>query len=56
MVCIDFRDFPNNPVSFGFNSLCEKMLFLVFLNFQELRDSKKGKVREHGLGISRKTK
>jgi hypothetical protein len=49
MVCINFGDFPNNPLSFSFNSLCEKMLFLEFLTFQELRDSKKGKVKKHNL-------
>jgi hypothetical protein len=24
MVCNDFGDFPNNPLSFGFNSVCQK--------------------------------
>jgi hypothetical protein len=56
MLCIDLGDFPNNPLSFGFNSLWQKMIFVAFLTFQELRDSKKGKVREHGLEILRQTK
>jgi hypothetical protein len=55
-VCIDFGDFPNNPLSLGFNTLCHKSFFLAFLTFQELRDSKKGKVREHGLEILRQIK
>jgi hypothetical protein len=33
-----------------------KHFFLAFLIFQVLRDSKKGKVREHGLEILRRTK
>jgi hypothetical protein len=53
MVCIDFGDFPNNPLSFGFNSLCQKTLFKAFLTFQELWESKKGKIAEHGLEILR---
>jgi hypothetical protein len=28
----------------------------MFLTFQDLRDTKKGKVKEHGLEISRRTK
>jgi hypothetical protein len=30
MFCIDFGDFPNNPLSYGFNSLWQKMLFSIF--------------------------
>jgi hypothetical protein len=33
----------------------EKMYFLVFWTFRELRDSKKGKVKEHGSEFSRRT-
>jgi hypothetical protein len=55
MFCIDFGDFSNNPLSFGFNSLWQKTLFLAFLTFQELRGSKKGKVREYGLEFLRQT-
>jgi hypothetical protein len=56
MIYINFGDFSNNPLSSGFNSLCQKMLFLAFLTFQELWDSKKGKDSEHGLEISRQKK
>jgi hypothetical protein len=56
MFFIDIGDFPINPLFFGFNSLWQKMLFLAFLTLQELRDSEKGKVREHGLEILRRTK
>jgi hypothetical protein len=41
---------------FGFNSSSGNPLMLVFLTFQELPDSKKGKVREHSLKILRQTK
>jgi hypothetical protein len=40
MFCIDFGDFPNNPLSFGFNFFWQKTLFLAFFTFQELWDSK----------------
>jgi hypothetical protein len=30
MVCIDFGDFPNNLLSFGFNFFWQKMFFSVF--------------------------
>jgi hypothetical protein len=30
MFFIDFEDFPNNPLSFGFNSLWQKTLFSLF--------------------------
>jgi hypothetical protein len=41
MVCIDFGDFPNNPLSFSFNSLCQKMFFSVF-DFPGATGLKKG--------------
>ena len=50
----DFGDFLNNPLSFGSNSVWQKCIFLVFLTFQELQDSEKGKVRGHGSQISRR--
>jgi hypothetical protein len=53
MICIDFGDFPINPLLFGFN--CIWQYFFAFLTFQELRDSEKGKVKEHGLQILRQT-
>jgi hypothetical protein len=34
-------------------TLFGRKCFLAFLNFEEIRDSKKGKVREHGLEILR---
>ena len=37
-----------NPPSFGSNSVFQKPSLLVFRTFRELRDSKKGKVKEHG--------
>jgi hypothetical protein len=52
MICIDFRDFPNNPPSFGFNSLCQNTLFFSVFDFPEATGLKKGKVREHVLEIS----
>jgi hypothetical protein len=55
MFCIHLGYLSNNPFSSGFNSLWQKTLFLAFLTFQELRDSKKGKFREHGLEILRRT-
>jgi hypothetical protein len=33
MLCINFEDFPNNPLAFGFNSLCEKTLFFSIFYF-----------------------
>jgi hypothetical protein len=50
MFCIDFRDFPNNPLSFGFNSLCQKTLISI-LDFPGDTRLKKGKIREHDLEI-----
>ncbi len=41
MFYIVFGDFLNNPLSSGSNSAGRKRLFLVFLTFQELRDSKR---------------
>jgi hypothetical protein len=55
MICIDFRAFPTNPLLFGLTLFGRKHLFLAFLTFQKLRDSEKGKVKEHGLEISRRT-
>ena len=51
----DFGDFLNNPPSFGSNSVFQKTSFLVFRTFRELRDSKKGKAKEHGSEFSRRT-
>jgi hypothetical protein len=48
-------DFLNNPLSSSSNSIWQKHLFLVFLTLQELRDSKKGKVRDHASKIWRRT-
>jgi hypothetical protein len=52
----DFGDFLNNPPSLGSNSVFQKnIFFLEFWTFRELRDSKKGKVKEHGSEFSRRT-
>jgi hypothetical protein len=51
----DFRDFINNPPSFGSNSIFQKNVFLEFWTFRELRDSKKGKAKEHGSDFLRRT-
>jgi hypothetical protein len=57
MFCINFGDFPNNPLFFlDLTRFGRKRFFLSFLTFQELRDSEKGKIREHGLEILRQTR
>jgi hypothetical protein len=33
MFCIDFEDFPNNPLSFGFNFFWQKTLFSRVFEF-----------------------
>jgi hypothetical protein len=33
MFYIDFGDFINNPLSFGFNSIWQKMLFISIFDF-----------------------
>jgi hypothetical protein len=53
MFYIDYGDFLNNSISFGFNFVWQKTLFIAFLTFHELQDSEKGKLREHGLEILR---
>jgi hypothetical protein len=50
MVCIDFGDFPNNSLSFGFNSLCQKTLFLAFFYFLGATGLKKGQGQGARLG------
>jgi hypothetical protein len=42
MVCIDFGDFPNNPLSFGFNSLCKKTLYFSVFDFPGATRLEKG--------------
>jgi hypothetical protein len=37
MSYVDFRDFPNDPYYFGFNSAGQKNLVLVFLVFKSYR-------------------
>ena len=51
----DFGDFLNNPPSFGSNPVFQKTSFSVFWTLRELRDTKKGKVKEHGSEFSRRT-
>jgi hypothetical protein len=54
MFYVDFRDFPNDPYYFGFNSAGQKNLVLVFFfTFQELPDSKGRKVSGHSSQILR---
>jgi hypothetical protein len=55
MFCIDFGFFQTIP-SLLVLTLSGRKRFLAFLTFQELRDMKKDKVRENGLGILRQTK
>ena len=43
------------PYLFGINPVFQKTSFLVFQTFRELRESKKGKVREHASEFSRRT-
>ena len=51
----DFGDFLNNPPLLVLTLFSRNRVFLVFWTFRELRDSKKGKVKEHGSEFSRKT-
>jgi hypothetical protein len=55
MFCIDFGDFPNDPLFFGFNSLWQKMLFSVF-DFPGARGLGKGQGQRARLGNFEKTK
>ena len=50
----DFGDFLNNPLLLVLTLSSRKYLLLVFWTFQELRDSKKDKVRGHSSEISRR--
>ena len=43
------------PIYLELTLFFQKTSFLVFQTFRELRDSKKGKVREHGSEFSRRT-
>ena len=43
------------PYLFGINPVFQKTSFLVFQTFRDLRDSKKGKAKEHGSEFSRRT-
>jgi hypothetical protein len=43
-------DFPNNPLSFGFNSLCQKMLFFSVLDFRGAMGLEKGQGHGERLG------
>jgi hypothetical protein len=51
----DFGDFLNNRPLLVLTLFFRKMSFLVFWTFWELRDSKKGKLKEHGSEFSRQT-
>ena len=53
-----YNDFGNTSEFshlFGINPVFQKTSFLVFQTFRELRDSKKGKVREHASEFLRRT-
>jgi hypothetical protein len=50
-----FQGFSKQSPSFGFNSLCQKTFFFCIFDFSAATGLKKGKVREHGLKISRRT-
>jgi hypothetical protein len=54
MICIDFRDFLINPLFLDL-AIFDRKCFFSILTFQELRDSEKGKVKDHGLEILRQT-
>ena len=43
------------PIYLELTLFFQKTSFLVFQTFRELRDSKKGKVKEHGSEFSRRT-
>ena len=47
--------FHSFPIYLELTLFFQKTSFLVFQTFRELRDSKKGKVREHGSEFSRRT-
>ena len=51
----DFVDFLNNPPLLVLTLFSRNRVFLVFWTFRELRNSKKGKVREHGSEFLRRT-
>jgi hypothetical protein len=55
MICIDFGNFPINPLFWDLPLFGRKHFFLAFLTFQELRESEEGKVWEHVLEILRQT-
>jgi hypothetical protein len=42
MVCIDFGDFPNNPISFGFLTLFVRKCFFSVFDFPGAMGLKKG--------------
>jgi hypothetical protein len=50
MFCIDFGDFPNNPLSFVFNSLWQKTFFSVF-DFLGATGLEKGQAQRAQLGF-----
>jgi hypothetical protein len=50
MICIDFRDFPNNPLSFGFNSLRQRTLFFSVFDFPGATGLKEGQGQGARLG------
>jgi hypothetical protein len=51
MFCIDFRDFPNNPLTFGFKYLWQKNTFFSVFNFPGAMGLEKGQGQRTWLGI-----
>jgi hypothetical protein len=50
MVCIDFGDFSNNPLSFGSNSLCRETHFFSVIDIPGATGLEKGQGQGARLG------